>query len=103
MIASRKSENRVKNKNTFFYYAKHFFFFFKQKYIYFSLLENKFFKIPKNLIALAFFFSEVDTKKHRYASAKPSAFADCRGSFRTLKVHGQFCDNRYIWCVSKNK
>ena len=51
---------------------------FKQKYILF--LETYFFKISKNLIGLAFFFAEADTKKHRYASA----FADCRGEFRTL-------------------
>ena len=43
-------------------------FFFKRKYILF--LETYFFKIPKNLIASAFFFAEADTKKHRYASAK---------------------------------
>ena len=30
------------------------------------------------------FFAEADTKKHRYASAKASAFADCRGEFRML-------------------
>ena len=36
-------------------------FFLKQKYVLFS--ETYFFKIPKNLITLAFFFTEADTKK----------------------------------------
>ena len=30
--------------------------------MYFLFLETYFFKIPKNLIALAFFFAEADTK-----------------------------------------
>ena len=34
-------------------------FFLKQKYVLFS--ETYFFKIPKNLITLAFFFTEADT------------------------------------------
>ena len=44
-------------------------FFFKQKYILF--FETYFFKIPKNLIAFAFFFTEEDTKKHRLPRQKP--------------------------------
>ena len=56
------------------------FLFFKQKYIFsYSWLEKYFFKISKN-------FAEADTKKHGYASAKPSALADCRGEFRTLHM-----------------
>ena len=45
-------------------------FFFEQKFILFS--ETYFFKIPKNLISSTFFFTEADTKKHIYASAKAS-------------------------------
>ena len=45
--------------------------FFKQKYNLF--LETYFFKIPKNLIALAFFFlARQILKKHKYPSAKDS-------------------------------
>ena len=43
--------------------------FFTQKYILF--FEIYFLKISKNVIAYAF-FSEADTKKHRYALAKAS-------------------------------
>ena len=45
----------------------------ERKYILF--LETYFFKISKNFIASAFFFAEVYTKKHRYASAKASNVA----------------------------
>ena len=31
-----------------------------------------------------FFFAKADTKKHRYASAKASAFPDCQGEFQML-------------------
>ena len=31
-----------------------------------------------------FFFAEADTKRHRYASAKASEFADHRGEFQLL-------------------
>ena len=73
-----KFENSVRDKNKFCIKRK--IFFFKQKYI-FLCLETYFFKISKNLTASAFFFAKADTKKHRYASAKASAFADCRGEF----------------------
>ena len=33
------------------------------------------------------FFAKADTKKHSYASAKPSAFDDCRGEFQMLLDH----------------
>ena len=66
MICVMTFENSVKNKNTFF---------IKQ--------DISFLKKTK-IIAWAFFFAEADSKKHRYASAEPSAFADCRGEFRTL-------------------
>ena len=36
---------------------------------------------------LAIFLAEADTKERRYASAKASTFADCRGEFRTLKKY----------------
>ena len=39
------------------------------------ILGDVFFKISKNFIASAFFFAEVYTKKHRYASAKASNVA----------------------------
>ena len=58
-----------KTKITFLF-RETLFFVFKQKYILF--LETYFFKIPKNLVASAFFNAEADTKKHRYASAKAS-------------------------------
>ena len=51
-----------------------------------------FFKIPKNLIA-CIFFAEADTKKHIYASAKASTFADCQGEFRTL-----IPISKEVWC-----
>ena len=35
-----------------------------------------------NCLGIFFFFAEADTKNLRYASAKASAFADCRGEFR---------------------
>ena len=50
--------------------------FFKQKYILFlEALEAYFFKIPKNLVATAFFFFFCRGRyhrKHRYASVKAS-------------------------------
>ena len=63
-----KVESLVKDKNNFFYWAKTL-LFFKQKYILF--FEIYFLKISKNVIVYAF-FSEADTKKHRYALAKAS-------------------------------
>ena len=66
MICVMTFENSVKNKNTFF---------IKQDI---SFLKKK----KKNCLGI--FFAEADSKKHRYASAEPSAFADCRGEFRTL-------------------
>ena len=63
-----KVENLVRDKNNFFYWAKTL-LFFTQKYILF--FEIYFLKISKNVIAYAF-FSEADTKKHRYALAKAS-------------------------------
>ena len=55
---------------------------------YILLLETYFFKIPKDLITLAFylfiFLPWQILKKHTYPSANTSAFADCRGDFRTL-------------------
>ena len=59
-----KFENRVKDKNNFLFLSKNIFF----------LLGDAFFKIPKNLVI-------IDTKKHRYASVKASAFADCQDQF----------------------
>ena len=59
-----KFENRVKDKNNFLFLNKNIFF----------LLGDAFFKIPKNLVI-------IDTKKHRYASVKASAFADCQDQF----------------------
>ena len=54
-------------------------------------METYFFKIPKKLLTSAFFFflffiffAEADTKRHRYASAKASEFADRRGEFQLL-------------------
>ena len=67
-------ENRVKDKSNFFIKWN---ISFLNKNIFFILGEVFFFKIPKNLIASAFFFAEADTKKHSYA--------DCRGEFRTLR------------------
>ena len=52
--------------------------------------EIKFEIRVKNMIIIIqlprHFFAEADTKKRRYASAKASAFADCRGEFRTLQL-----------------
>ena len=48
-----KSENHVKDKNNFFI-KQNISFLFKTK-LYFLFLEKYFFKIPKNLIASAFF------------------------------------------------
>ena len=36
---------------------------------------------------LGIFFAEAGTKKRRYASAKASAFADCRDEFQTLRFY----------------
>ena len=52
--------------------------------MYFLLLEKYFLKIPKNSVYLGIFFAEAYTEKHRHASAKPSAFADCQGEFQPL-------------------
>ena len=64
-----KFENCVKVKNNLLL-SETMLSFFKQKHTLF--LETYFFKIPKNLIASAFFIAEADTKKHRYPSAKAS-------------------------------
>ena len=75
-----KCENRVKDKNTFSIKQNIAFTF--QRNTYFILGDVFFFKIPKNLIASAFFFVEEDTKKHKYASAKASNAA----LVKTLKM-----------------
>ena len=67
-----KFENRVKDKNNFFM-KQNISFPFLNKNVFF-LLGDAFFKIPKNLVI-------IDTKKHRYASVKASAFADCQDQF----------------------
>ena len=65
-----KFENRVKDKNNLFIkWNTAFLFLFFFQYLLF--LETYYFKILKNLIASAF-FSEADTKKRRYTSAKVS-------------------------------
>ena len=68
-----KFENCVKDKNNFFIKRNIAFLSLTKMYL---LSETYFFKIPKNLINAAFFFffffAEVDTKIHRYASAKAS-------------------------------
>ena len=46
--------------------------FFKQKYI--SLFGTYSLKIPKNLIASAFFFAEADTQKRRYLPTTEANF-----------------------------
>ena len=71
-----KFENHVKDKNNFF--IKRNISFFKQKYI--SYLETYFCRVPENLIALVFFLLR-QVLKNRYASAKASAFVDCRSEF----------------------
>ena len=83
-----KSENCVKDKNNFFI-NQNIAFLFKQKHVLY--METYFFKIPKKLLTSAFFFflffiffAEADTKRHRYASAKASEFADRRGEFQLL-------------------
>ena len=63
-----KFENRVKDKNNLFIkWNTSFLFLFFFQYLLF--LEMYYFKNPKNLIASAF-FSEADTKRRRYTSAK---------------------------------
>ena len=62
-----KFENHVKNKNNFF---------IKQNIS--CYLNHLRIQLPQH------FFAEADTKKHRYALAKASAFADCQGQFRML-------------------
>ena len=65
-----KFENCVKDKNNFF--IKRIIAFLSWTKIYF-ILGGILFKIPKNLVTSAFvFFTEGDTKKHRYALAKAS-------------------------------
>ena len=65
-----KFENCVKVKNNFFI-KRNIAFLFSTKYIFYSW-RHIFFKIPKNLMAcsVCFFFVKVDTKNHRFASAK---------------------------------
>ena len=65
-----KFENCVKDKNNFF--IKRIIAFLSWTKIYF-ILGGILFKITKNLVTSAFvFFTEGDTKKHRYALAKAS-------------------------------
>ena len=73
-----KFENCVKDKINFLL-SRIFLFFFKQNY--FLFFEMYFFKIPRNLVASVFFVWRQILKKHRYALAKASAFADCRDKF----------------------
>ena len=61
-----KFENCVKGKN------ETLLIFFKQKYI--SLFGTYSLKIPKNLIASAFFFAEADTQKRRYLPTTEANF-----------------------------
>ena len=68
-----KFQNRIKNKNNFF--IKRTIAFFKTKiHLFLEKYFFHFFRIPKNIIASAFFFFfvEADTKDHKYASAKVS-------------------------------
>ena len=60
-----KFENHVKNKNIFLL-SKTFLFF-----------KSISFYSWKSINCLSIFFAEADTKKHRYASAKALAFANC--------------------------
>ena len=65
-----KFENCVKDKNNFFINRNIAFLSWTKIYF---ILGGILFKIPKNLVTSAFlFFTEGDTKKHRYALAKAS-------------------------------
>ena len=59
----------MKDKNNFFIKSNIAFLLEKKTFYSWRYI---FLKIPKNLIASAFFLAERDTKKHRYASAKAS-------------------------------
>ena len=65
-------------------------FFMKENF--FSITKNFFFSSRKTIFflnlkefnCLGIFIAETNNIKWRYASAKASAFADCRVEFRTL-------------------
>ena len=59
---------------------------FFMKEIFFSFTKDFFFSFRKSIFSFNFsnLTAEANTIKWRYASAKASAFADCRGEFRTL-------------------
>ena len=67
---------------TGFFMKEIFFFFFKK--LSFLVLGKLFFFNFKEFNYLGIFIAEANTTKWRYASTKASAFADCRGEFRTL-------------------
>ena len=74
----RESLKIVQKIEVLFFIKQDIYFLKKNKNVYFFILGKVPFKIPKNS------FAEADTIKHKYASAKPSAFVDYRGEFRTL-------------------
>ena len=84
-----KFENRVKDKS--FLLSKTFFFFFKQKYIFHSWMEY-FCKIPKNLIASAFFLLkqvlkniDIPWQKLWHLSTVEANFECCVGQINSLR------------------
>ena len=79
-----KFENRVKNKKKFF--IKHdISLFLKQKDKFCYSWKSTVLRFLRIQLRRRVFFAEADTKKQRHASAKPSAFTDCRGEFRMLQ------------------
>ena len=68
-------ESCKKKKKQIFYSVKHFLSFVNKGKC-FLILGKVVFIIPQNSIALALFFPEADTKKHRYASALLSVKAN---------------------------
>ena len=75
-----KCENCVKDKNNFLL-NKTFLFFFKQKNI-FLILETYFFKIPKNLIASAFFLPRQILKNIDMPRQKPQHLSTAKANFK---------------------
>ena len=77
MICAMKLTLKVvkKKKKQIFYSVKHFLSFVNKGKC-FLILGKVVFIIPQNSIALALFFPEADTKKHRYASALLSVKAN---------------------------
>ena len=59
---------------------------FFMKEIFFSFTKDSFFSFRKSIFSFNFsnLTAEANTIKWRYASAKASAFADCRDEFPTL-------------------